>query len=70
MNHYKADLGRWEKGISVEFEAEDQVAAMKIARDSLDKYIADGSCEPDAMVVKLVEDGYCIYDYLNGFYRK
>jgi hypothetical protein len=36
MNHYKADLGRWEKGISVEFEAEDQVAAMKIARDSLD----------------------------------
>ena len=68
MKKYKADLGCWKEGITVEFEAEDKHLALTRAAVLLEEEILGHNLLASSMIVQMSEDDVCIYDYLNGFY--
>ena len=68
MKKYKADLGSWERGITVEFEAEDKRVAITKATEVLHEEIRDENLPVGSMVVQMSENDVCIFDYMNGFY--
>lgn len=65
---YNADLGSWERGTTVEFEAEDD-------QDALEKAIIKAQMLSESADVVQIRPGKkkerlnAIYDFMNGFYR-
>lgn len=68
MNQYKADLGCWEEGITVEFEAQDKHAALTRAAVLLEEEILGHILPASSVIVQMSEEDVCVYDYMNGFY--
>lgn len=79
MKKYKADLGSWEAGVSVEFESEDKSAALIKAEDLLQDAMFDESITQFSIIVQIFEeitiidqghtriyDYVRVYDYING----
>jgi len=70
MKDYRVELGRWGKGIQITFQAKNEPAALAKARKLLEEGITAETLASDAMIVQLIENGYCVYDYMNGSYRQ
>lgn len=70
MAEYKADLGTWTKGHTVKFEANDDKAALLSAELLIDDSVDGYDAEVVQISVKTTNGWLCIYDYMNGFYRK
>lgn len=69
MTKYKADLGSWEKGRTVQFEAESNSDALRKA-ESLINDDVDGQ-DAEVVQIKVYKDNwYTVYDYFNGFFDK
>lgn len=73
MKKYKADLGCWESGVAVEFEAKDKSAAFTRAADLLQEAVFDESIPSGSIIVQIYEENTLIdqsyirvYDYMNG----
>ncbi len=69
MKTYEADLGKWERGIKVTLEAKDREEALKKFDNVLKEEIEDGKLPSDSIIVQFSEEGVCVYDYMNGFYK-
>ena len=68
---YSADLGRWERGIVIEFEADYAEAAVSRARSILREKCEAGELDEDAIVVQIHnDDGDVVFDYMNGIFPK
>ena len=64
---FEADLGKWERGITVEFEADSMKEALQKADEFLQKEIASKNLEANADIVQIkLRNGPCVYDYMNG----
>lgn len=68
---FDADLGTWERGICVSFEASSNESALEKAHELLSEEIAAKTVDGgDAIVVQIRDEyGRTIFDYLNGFYN-
>lgn len=69
MSKYKADLGSWDKGRTVEFEAGNNSKALRKAELLIDNSL-DGQ-DAEVVQIKIYDNGWCVvYDYMNGFFDK
>lgn len=68
---FEADLGTWERGICVTFEASSNESALEKANELLSEEIAAKTVDGgDALVVQIRDaSGNAIFDYMNGFYN-
>jgi hypothetical protein len=73
MKKYKADLGCWEAGVAVEFEAKDKRVAVLKAAELLQEEMDNESIPQGSIIVQVSEEntlvdwGYIrVYDYMNG----
>lgn len=67
MRWYNADVGSWERGLTVEFQASDQDSALTIADYEATKVQGE---VVQIRLGKRDEHGKCIFDYMNGFYDR
>ena len=66
LKAYSADLGLWKKGIVVNFQAENDEHAIKMAFDHFNSSVIAGTLTDSDMVVKVQEDRRIFYDFVNG----